>query len=352
MSLDQFVGVRIVGGLLPANLPSLLSSGHDPSGKALLPKDYHLVAGETVRDAANRVWAYLRGAWTGYREALEQLPDGAPTTSLTRERFLLILLDQLGYGRVATTGRGGIVADGQSFPVSHLWGITPIHLLGAGTSLDTRTKGAAGAAGASPQSMVQELLNRSDTHLWAILSNGRTLRLLRDSTSLVGSAYVEFDLEAIFDGDLFPDFLLLYTLCQVSRVEVLDEEIGASSCRLEQWRTESIESGSRALNQLRDGVVDALRTLGRGFLAHPDNGELREQLASGDLSVADVHHALLRVVYRLLFTFVARTGAYFWTPAPTRLRRPATRSTSPPHACAGHRAGGVVVAGTVTDGRR
>jgi len=305
MSLDQFVGVRIVGGLLPANLPSLLSSGHDPSGKALLPKDYHLVAGETVRDAANRVWAYLRGAWTGYREALEQLPDGAPTTSLTRERFLLILLDQLGYGRVATTGRGGIVADGQSFPVSHLWGITPIHLLGAGTSLDTRTKGAAGAAGASPQSMVQELLNRSDTHLWAILSNGRTLRLLRDSTSLVGSAYVEFDLEAIFDGDLFPDFLLLYTLCQVSRVEVLDEEIGASSCRLEQWRTESIESGSRALNQLRDGVVDALRTLGRGFLAHPDNGELREQLASGDLSVADVHHALLRVVYRLLFTFVA-----------------------------------------------
>ena len=51
--------------------------------------------------------------------------------------------------------------------------------------------------------MVQELLNRSEAHLWAVLSNGLTLRLLRDSTSLVGSAYIEFDLEAIFDADLF-----------------------------------------------------------------------------------------------------------------------------------------------------
>jgi hypothetical protein len=201
--VDQFVGLRITGGLLPADLPSQLSVGHDPSGKVLSPKDYHLVTGETVRDAANRVWAYLRGAWTAYREALDQLPAGAPTTSLTRERFLLVLLDQLGYGRVPTTGRGGITVDGQSFPVSHLWGVTPIHLLGSGTPLDTRTRGVAGAAGASPQSMVQELLNRSETHLWAILSNGQTLRLLRDSTSLVGSAYVEFDLEAIFDGNLF-----------------------------------------------------------------------------------------------------------------------------------------------------
>jgi hypothetical protein len=53
--------------------------------------------------------------------------------------------------------------------------------------------------------MVQELLNRSDDYLWAILANANTVRLLRDSTSLVGSAYVEFDLEAIFDGDLFAD---------------------------------------------------------------------------------------------------------------------------------------------------
>ena len=72
----------------------------------------------------------------------------------------------------------------------------PVHLLGWGTDLDHKTPKVTARA---PQSMLQELLNRDDSRLWAILSNGATLRLLRDSTALVGSAYVEFDLEAIFD---------------------------------------------------------------------------------------------------------------------------------------------------------
>ena len=305
MSTDAtaaFVGIRIQGGLLPADLLAKLTTGTDLPG--LTSRDFHLPAGESVRDAANRIWAYLRGAWTTYRQALEARPDSDAATSLTRERFTLVLLEQLGYGRVPTTGKGGITVGQHGYPVSHLWGSVPIHLLGR-VALDTRTRGVAGAAGASPQSMVQELINRSDDHLWAILANSTTLRLLRDSTSLVGSAYVEFDLEAIFDGDLFADFLLLYTLCHVSRVEARDTEVGPASCWLEQWRQDAVESGSRALNLLRDGVVDALQTLGAGFLAHPDNSALREDLAEGRLSVDDVHHALLRVAYRLLFTFVA-----------------------------------------------
>ncbi|WP_242663647.1 Eco57I restriction-modification methylase domain-containing protein [Mycobacterium syngnathidarum] len=235
---------------------------------------------------------------------------------MTRERFLLVVLDQLGYGRVPTTGKGGITVGEQHYPVSHVWGSVPIHLLGR-VPLDTRSKGVAGAAGASPQSLVQELLNRSDDHLWAILANATTLRLLRDSTSLVGSAYVEFDLEAIFDGDLFADFLLLYTLCHVSRVEPRDPEVGPASCWLEQWRQEAVETGSRALNLLRDGVVEALQTLGAGFLAHPDNAALREDLAEGRLSVDDVHHALLRVAYRMLFTFVAEDRGALLDPQAT-----------------------------------
>ncbi|BBZ55243.1 Eco57I restriction-modification methylase domain-containing protein [Mycolicibacterium phocaicum] len=307
-----FIGVRVQGGLLPADLLAKLVAGVDVPG--LSSKDFHLATGESVRDAANRVWAYLRGAWTGYRDALAALPEDDTATSLTRERFTLVLLDQLGYGRVPTTGKGGITVGQHSFPVSHRWGAVPIHLLGR-VALDTRTKGVAGAAGASPQSMMQELLNRSDEHLWAILANGSTMRLLRDSTSLVGSAYVEFDLEAIFDGALFADFLLLYTMCQVSRVEVRDPEIGPASCWLEEWRQGAVESGSRALNLLRDGVIDALQTLGAGFLTHPDNAALRKNLVEGTVSVHDVHHALLRVVYRLLFTFVAEDRGALLDPA-------------------------------------
>jgi hypothetical protein len=298
----NFVGARIVGGLLPADLLAKLMSAQTPDG--LSSKDFHLAAGETVRDAANRVWAYLRGAWTTYRAALAALPDTDAAIGLTRERFALVLLDQLGYGRVHPTGKGGLHVGDRSFPVSHLWGNVPIHLLGR-VALDTRTKGMAGAAGASPQSMIQELLNRSDDYLWAVLANATTLRLIRDSTSLVGSAYVEFDLEAIFDGDLFADFLLLYSLCHVSRLEPRDPEIGPASCWLEHWRQDAIQSGSRALNLLRDGVIQALNTLGSGFLTHPDNAKLRQDLLEGEITVDEINHALLRVTYRLLFTFVA-----------------------------------------------
>ena len=147
--------------------------------------------------------------------------------------------------------------------------------------------------------MVQDCLNRTAGHLWGIISNGSVLRLLRDTTSLTGAAYLEVDLAAMFDGELFEDFVLLYRLLHVSRFEVAD---GApvSTCRMERWRTEAIEAGTRALDQLRDGVKDAIIALGTGFLKHPANAAFRE-----DFDKDQAKRALLRLVYRLLFWFVA-----------------------------------------------
>ena len=161
--------------------------------------DYHLAAGETPRQAASRSWTYLQGVYRSYRDELAKLPAGQTGTALTREKWLQILLRELDYGRVPTTP-AGTWRSGTRSTRSRTCGPTcPMHLLGWGIDLDSRTEKAAGAARA-PQSMVQEFLNRSDDHLWAVLSNGRQLRLLRDNTALVGQAYVEFDLEAIFDG--------------------------------------------------------------------------------------------------------------------------------------------------------
>ncbi|BEH02255.1 N-6 DNA methylase [Brooklawnia propionicigenes] len=311
MAAESFVGVRVAGGLLPAELLSRIAAG-ELAGQT--SGDYHLAPGETVREAANRAWAYLTGVWATYRQAAEKLPESDRGTTLTRERWLLILLRELGYGRVPTTPAGGLAAGDKRLPISHVWEYVPVHLLGHRIDLDRRTVGVAGAATSSPQSMVQELLNRSDANQWAILSNGLTLRLLRDSTSLVGSAYIEFDLEAIFDGDLFADFLLLFSVCHQSRLEVRDPEKGPASCWLEAWRTESLESGSRALNQLRDGVIQAITTLGTGLLGHPANSQLRDGLADGSLRIEDINHGLLRVVYRLLFTFVAEDRGLLLAP--------------------------------------
>lgn len=310
-----YVGVRIQGGVLPAELLSRLAAGDADLG-GLGSGDYHLAAHESVREAANRSWAYLTGVWAAFRAAFAELPETDRATTLTRERWLSILLNELGYGRVPLTGAGGIQLGDKSFPISHRWEHIPIHLLGGRVPLDKRTAGLAGAATASPQSMLQELLNRSEAQLWGILSNGNSLRLLRDSTALVGSAYVEFDLEAIFDGDLFSDFVLLYTLCHQSRVEIRNpgEEATPHDCWLEQWRQSAVDSGSRALEQLRTGVVDAINRLGTGFLAHPANSDLRMQVEDRALSLEDLNHALLRLVYRLLFTFVAEDRGVLLSP--------------------------------------
>ena len=287
--------VRIVGGLLPnAVLTTVLA-------EKLKGSDFHL-GSENPRDAAARAWSHLTGAYASFRKELGETNDAA--TSITRERWLGVLLTDLGYGRVPLTGPGGIEADGKQFAVSHLWGSVPMHLLGWNVPLDTRTRGLAGAAQRAPHALVQELLNRSEPHLWAIVSNGRVLRLLRDSTSLVGQAYVEFDLEAIFDGDLYSDFVQLYLLCHESRLEPLTPGQPAT-CPIEVWRTTAISSGVRALNQQRDGVERALETLGTGFLQHPANAALLGRMQAGELSLKDIHTSLLRIVYRLLFWSVA-----------------------------------------------
>jgi hypothetical protein len=69
---------------------------------------------------------------------------------------------------------------------------------------------------------------------------------------------------------------------------------------MERWRAEAIEAGTRALDQLRDGVKDAIIALGTGFLKHPANVAFRE-----DFDKDQAKRALLRLVYRLLFWFVA-----------------------------------------------
>ena len=71
--------------------------------------------------------------------------------------------------------------------------------------------------------------------------------------------------------------MLLYLICHESRFAVQGDG-GPASCYLEQWRGFAAEQGERALDQLRDGVKQAISILGTGFLSHPDNPQLRARL--------------------------------------------------------------------------
>ncbi|CNF75730.1 type II restriction enzyme methylase subunit [Mycobacterium tuberculosis] len=305
MTGSPYNAVHIEGGLLSADLiERIRSAARDLPGNR--PEDYHLAAGERIGEAASRKWDYLKGAYRAFRERLDALPPTDSAVTETRERWLLRLFDELGFGRL-TYLRGGIAAGEKTYPVSHQWGEhVAVHLLGWNTDLDRRTR-AHGETGRAPQSMLQEFLNASDPHLWAVLSNGRVLRILRDSSALVGSAYVQFDLEAIFDGDLYPEFVQLFALLHSSRFELLPRDDGGeptvADCWLERWRAHGIETGSRAREQLRRNVELALNELGTGFLEV--NPKLRDDLAHGRLTRQDLRHELLRLAYQLIFLFVA-----------------------------------------------
>ncbi|MBK8798743.1 MAG: hypothetical protein IPM07_21535 [Anaerolineales bacterium] len=217
---SSFTTVKTEGGLLPADLLQRIADGRAVEG--LRPEDYHLLPGERLNEAINRAWNRCLGAWLSFDDQRRKLPETDTGTTLTRERWLLVLFQELGYGRLQLQ-RGGLQSDdGTTYPVSHVWEQTPIHLVTFRQALDQRSA-VATQLKRSPHSMMQELLNRSRRYTWGLISNGLQLRILRDNASLRRAAYVEFDLESMMSGELYAEFALLWLACHQSRVERLGD---------------------------------------------------------------------------------------------------------------------------------
>jgi hypothetical protein len=294
----RFQTVRSEGAILPPDLLQRIAGGGGIDG--LTSESYHLPPGTKLKEAISQSWTKLNAFWRDFRTVRLTMSDADETgTKITRERWLLPLLTELGYGRIPATKGPDI--EGKLFPIDRFARHVPIHLVGCKLSLDRRAEGVRGAATASPHGLVQEYLNRSEPSVWGFVSNGLVFRVLRDNKALSRQSYVEFDLEAMFEGNVYSDFSLLWLLCHQSRI---DTE-AASDCWLEQWSKLSHEQGTRVLEALRNGVQSAIEALGRGFVAHPTNDALRARLRRGELSTQDLYRQILRVVYRLLFLFVA-----------------------------------------------
>jgi hypothetical protein len=298
---SSFASVRTEGGLLPPDLLVRIANG-DSKLAATAASDYHLGDGETKREAISRSWSRLASAWTAFQDALAKLPPNDPATTTTREKWLGLVFQELGFGRLEK--RTAVDIEGKSYAISHGWRSVPIHLVGANVPIDRRSEHVVGASRTSPHGLVQEFLNRRDDALWGIVSNGKTMRLLRDSVRLSRPAYIEFDLAAIFEGGAFADFALFWLVCHQSRFEPFQSE-RIEDCVLERWSKAADEEGTRVLDGLRDGVRAAIEDLGRGFLAHPSNTRLRDALRDGRLAPQAYYRQLLRAAYRLIFQAVA-----------------------------------------------
>lgn len=298
---QEFQTIRSEGGLLP---PDLLRRILDPKEKlnGRNSADYGLPQSERLNDVITQSWNRLRKHWAEFRSAADGLPEGEAGTGLTNDKWSLPLLRELGFGLLPTSA--GPEIGGRIYPINRFFGPVPIHLVGWRVNLDKRTPGVRGAAAANPHGLVQEFLNRCGAHDWGIVSNGLCLRILRDNQALSRQAFLEFDLESMFVGEVYSDFVLLWLIAHATRFAPRQGDC-ADTCWLENWTKTADEAGTRALLDLRGGVEKALQILGEGFTGHARNLRLRESLRTGKLTPADFHGQLLRVVYRLIFLFVA-----------------------------------------------
>lgn len=290
---------RLEGGLLPADLLNQLDALQLPGQK---PGDYAIPKGLSLRDEIGRYWRIAQAQWTSF-DAKRQRKDLADATA-TGQRWMEDLLTQaFGFSDLTEAGHARVIGE-RHFPITHhaFAGAVPLVLCAPGpNALDERLPrfGHEGRR-RSPTGLLQEYLNASDEAHWGLVSDGQRLRILRDNPSMTRPAFVEIDLASLFSEERLPEFRRLWLLLHASRFEPREQD-GKPSCWLEQWREAAEEQGERLLDKLRLGVTDALKALGDGFLAHPENHALRQRFLDGELDAHAYYQELLRLVYRLLF---------------------------------------------------
>lgn len=262
----------------------------------------------SVTAAIGYAWSSLRSAYNYYKErSTLNDPYGTRRSRDLMER----LLGDLGYSlqRQATN----VATDTGSFAITYLADNLagfPIKVEGDLTgdanidtldkcSLDFRAKGERRQK--SPHAIMLEYLNSTE-NIYGIVANGRTLRLIRNSGQLVKLTYIEFDIRRMVEEDKYSEFCLMFRLLHASRFV----KHGDEQPIMERYFNLSIESGNRIRDGLSQAVQRAMEIIGTALVAGNGEGNdcLRQAIADGSYSAADLNKELIHFIYRLLFLFI------------------------------------------------
>lgn len=293
----NYPSIRIEGSILS---PDILEKLDDAYGQK--STDFGLETSVKVKDEIARAWADAQDYWRIYNRKLETLKEDSPATTETRNLWIVPLLGLLGY-QLEYEAKS-IELNNKLYPISHRVtnrGNAAIQITGSRELAGLDRKPEKAALKMSAHAMMQEYLNLTE-QLYGIVTNGKLLRLLRDSSRLVKLTYLEFDLDRIFSDGLFADFAVLYRLLHVTRLPAQLENSADSI--IERYHQDSLDSGARIRDGLSKAVENAIRTFANGFLMHPKNIELLDEINSGRLEPLEYYHYLLRLIYRLLFLMV------------------------------------------------
>jgi hypothetical protein len=297
----DFAGLEIVGALLTPDIVARLAA-FEANDQTV--EGYEIPPGLKLRDEIARYYRIGEAIWSRFEASRGQSPAAS-------ERFVLDLLRQC-FGFASLEPQSITRIGEREFPVRHaaLGGRVPIVIAPAPAEGARRSGVDESLAQFGDSSrrrsatlLLQEYLNAREDAAWGLVSDGVTLRVMRDNISLTRPAWIEANLSKIFFEGLFPDFSALWLLIHQSRFGQADAAV--SDCALERWRERGRTDGVAARDKLRQGVEAALLELGQGFIENPANGALRQALTDGTLSGHAYFEQLLRVIYRLIFIFAA-----------------------------------------------
>ncbi|MCK9504768.1 MAG: N-6 DNA methylase [Porticoccaceae bacterium] len=325
------------------NLPSLRLEGAlflpDQLEKAALGQaarqqeaDYHTPKGLKLKDDYSRAFQIASAQWQHFARLFERtdLDPQQATTTFVQE----LLRDAFAYHRIQPVA--GLTLGERHYPISLLAGQLPIvvapHHLGLDTPDERFSITGSGSRKKTAFQLAQELINASDEHLWAMVTNGKQLRLLRDAATLTRPSFLEIDLQDLLSGQRFAEFAMAWRLLHASRAGQPGE--APTACIWEAWREAGKEEGTRVRDGLRQGVTQALLTLGSGFLRHPGNDALRRDLQEGHLSKEDYFEQLLRLIYRLIFLFTVEERGLLHTADDSKTAQQARRAYAEGYAMA------------------
>ena len=310
----NYPSIRIEGAILS---PDILGRLEDLPGQK--PADFGLDSSIKVKDEIVRAWADAQDFWRIFQRKLDSLRPESPATSETRQLWMVPLLALLGY-QVEFQVRGAEL-NGKIYAISHRAvnrAQAPVQIVGyrEPAGLDRKPENA--TLRMSAHAIVQEFINLNE-QLYGLVTNGRVLRLLRNSSRLIKLSYLEFDLDRIFTDGLYSDFAVLYRLLHATRLPLSDET--SKESWIERYHQDSIESGARIRDGLSSAVEAAIRAFGTGFLNHPANNALHDAAGNGGLRPSEYYNNLLRLIYRLLFLMVIEERDLVFPPAVEKKQR-------------------------------
>ena len=301
----DYTSIHINGHLLSDDILRSIEQDNTLQGNRI--QDFGIDT--TVSSAIDYVWSALRNDWRFYNErSSAKDPYGTRRARDLMER----LFQNLGYQMDRQSAN--ITVNGKAYDINYIaqeLGKLPFIVIGDRISeesgietqdrcsLDYRAKG--NMRRKSAHATMLEYLNSTE-NVYGIISNGQTLRLIRNSGQLVKVTYIEFDLRRMLEEDKYTEFCMMFRLLHASRFRIIGDE----QCIMERWFNMSIESGNRIRAGLSDAVKTAMELIGNAAVTTKGDGNqlLREALVNGECDAAILNKELIHFIYRLLFLFI------------------------------------------------